>query len=68
MGISDSKVLAATLKSSLFSTLYTLVFTLKVTLANFISGLKNTLLLSKQAEFPAHKGIKSNRILKYYDL
>ena len=68
MEISGSMVLAAILKSSLFSTLYTLVFTLKVTLANFTSGLKNMLLQSKQAEFPAHKGIKSNRILKYYDL
>jgi hypothetical protein len=30
--------------------------------------LQNTLIKSKQAEFPAHKGIKSNRISKHYDL
>ena len=45
MEISGSMVLAAILKSSLFSTLYTFSFTLKVTIANFMSGLKNILLI-----------------------
>ena len=65
MEISGYLALAAILKSSLFSTLYSLVFTLKVTLANLKLGLKYISQISKQAEFPAHKGIKSNRIMKY---